>query len=184
MREIQSGNGCGISTVQSNTQSIQTYSCEEVCTKSIFNRERGSSSTSQGDDSKALPKAVDMIKADLGTTCQCLQEVIQVEGDRNFDKLFDKISVVKSLSVPVIVKEVGSGLDPRSTKILEEIGVAAVDIGGAGGTSWGHIEGLRAADKKTQNLAEIYRDWGIPQHTISRHSCRLVSASHLQLQAE
>lgn len=109
-------------------------------------------------------KAVDMIKADaLALHVNVLQEVIQVEGDRNFNRLFDKIeSVVKSLSVPVIVKEVGSGLDPRSAKILEEIGVAAVDIGGSGGTSWGHIEGLRAADKKTQNLAEIYRDWGIP----------------------
>jgi isopentenyl-diphosphate Delta-isomerase len=124
----------------------------------------GVAQLAKGMTAKHCIKAVDMIKADaLALHVNVLQEVIQVEGDRNFDQLFEKIeSVVKALNVPVVIKEVGSGLDAKSAKILEQIGVSAIDIGGAGGTSWGYIEGLRAADSKTKNLAKTFRNWGIP----------------------
>lgn len=89
-----------------------------------------------------------------------LQECIQPEGERNFKNLFFAIeNVVKRLPVPVVVKEVGVGLDARSAVRLAEMGVRAIDVGGQGGTSWSYIEGRRG-DGLTQRLGTLFRDWG------------------------
>lgn len=124
----------------------------------------GAAQLAKGLDEKSCQMAVDMIGADaLAIHVNVLQEVIQVEGDRDFSNLFSKIEkVCKQLSVPVIIKEVGSGMDIVSAKKLVECGVSAIDVGGAGGTSWGFIEGLRTSDQKTRNLASQFRNWGIP----------------------
>lgn len=89
-----------------------------------------------------------------------LQECIQPEGERNFKNLFSVIeTVVRRLPVPVMVKEVGVGLDARSAVRLAEIGVKAIDVGGQGGTSWSYIEGRRG-DHMTERLGSLFRDWG------------------------
>ncbi len=107
--------------------------------------------------------AVDMIDADaLAIHVNVLQELIQEEGDRNFRGLFTCIeSVCQSLSVPVVVKEVGCGIDHQTAKQLVDCGVKAIDVGGKGGTSWGYIEGLRSSSRITLSIAESFRDWGI-----------------------
>ena len=109
-------------------------------------------------------KAVDMIEADaLAIHLNVVQELVQVEGDRNFRGLLKTLdSLCQKLPVPVIVKEVGCGLTPESALQLKNAGVAALDIGGRGGTSWGYIEGLRSPSSATRELGEIFRDWGIP----------------------
>ncbi len=109
-------------------------------------------------------RSVDMIKADaLAIHVNVLQEVVQVEGDHDFKGLMRKIGdVVRALPVPVMVKEVGAGMDPKTATALYELGVAAIDCGGCGGTSWSLIEGARAANPVTQKLAMTFRDWGIP----------------------
>jgi isopentenyl-diphosphate delta-isomerase len=109
-------------------------------------------------------RAVDMIRADaLAIHLNCLQELIQEEGDRNFVGALGKIaSLTKSLDVPIIVKEVGVGVDVATARRLYEVGVAAIDIGGSGGTSWARIEGQRSASQRTMELGEEFRNWGIP----------------------
>ncbi|MDY7024483.1 MAG: type 2 isopentenyl-diphosphate Delta-isomerase, partial [Cyanobacteriota bacterium] len=92
-----------------------------------------------------------------------LQECIQTEGDTNFRGLLDKIATLCSkLSVPVIVKEVGNGISATMAQRLREAGVDAIDVAGAGGTSWAKIEGERATDPRQRRLGETFADWGLP----------------------
>ncbi len=117
--------------------------------------------------SKALDqcqRAVDMIEADaLAIHFNLVQEFIQVEGDRHFKGALEQLELIcRKLSVPVIAKEVGCGMDARSVQRLIECGVSAVDIGGAGGTSWALIEGLRSQSSLVQGLGQTFRNWGIP----------------------
>jgi isopentenyl-diphosphate delta-isomerase len=112
----------------------------------------------------ACQRAVDMIGADaLAIHLNVLQELIQVEGDRHFRGITNVIAeIAAKISVPLIIKEVGCGIDQESAKTLLSAGVAAIDCGGKGGTSWGYIEGLRAQSNITKNLGSTFRDWGIP----------------------
>jgi len=109
-------------------------------------------------------QAVDMIQANaLAIHLNVLQEAVQVEGDRHFGGILERLHLVcERLAVPIMIKEVGCGISPNTCLRLKDAGVAAIDIGGRGGTSWGYIEGLRSASQETQNLGETFRDWGIP----------------------
>ena len=64
--------------------------------------------------------------------------------------------------MPIIVKEVGFGIDIHTATRLLESGIAAIDVGGKGGTSWSWIEGLRHATQEEHQLAQAFRNWGIP----------------------
>jgi isopentenyl-diphosphate delta-isomerase len=107
--------------------------------------------------------AVDMIEADtLALHLNTLQEIIQPEGNVNFADLLKKIkNISESLSVPVMVKEVGCGMPGTAADKLLSAGVRAIDVGGYGGTSWNRIEGFRAEPKKRE-ISEIFDRWGIP----------------------
>ena len=68
----------------------------------------------------------------------------------------------KKLAVPVIAKEVGWGISERTAKLLADCGVQAIDVAGAGGTSWSQVEMHRAPDEFTRELAATFVGWGIP----------------------
>jgi isopentenyl-diphosphate delta-isomerase len=90
------------------------------------------------------------------------QEVVQSGGDEDFRGGLAAIQrLVEDLPVPIIVKETGCGLSRAVGQRLVAAGVRAVDVGGAGGTSWVGVETLRAR-AATQRLGELYWDWGIP----------------------
>lgn len=110
---------------------------------------------------KQCESAVGMIEADaLALHLNALQEVIQPEGQRNFSDLLPRIGeIVRGLSVPVIVKEIGCGLSARVGRSLLQQGVTILDTSGVGGTSWARIEARRADD---HTLGELFSDWGIP----------------------
>jgi isopentenyl-diphosphate delta-isomerase len=92
-----------------------------------------------------------------------LQEALQPEGETNFKGLLKKIEAVcKALSVPVVVKEVGWGISENIARMLVEAGVAAMDVAGAGGTSWSQVEMYRVDDPYQAQVAAAFRDWGIP----------------------
>ena len=114
-----------------------------------------------------IKKIIDMIQADaLVIHLNPLQELIQPEGEPKYKGVFSKISEISGdLDVPVIVKEVGAGISKEVAVKLEVAGVSAINVAGAGGTSWAGVEKLRAEasnnDLKT-HLGEIFWDWGIP----------------------
>ena len=105
--------------------------------------------------------AVEMIEADaLVFHLNPLQEAIQPEGQCDFSGLIEKIGrVVSDLEVPVIVKEIGSGISAAVARQLREVGVRHIDCAGVGGTSWARIEARRARDVE---LGELFADWGVP----------------------
>ena len=109
-------------------------------------------------------RAVDMIAADaLCLHLNPLQEAVQPGGDIDFKGLARKIEeVCGKLEVPVIAKEVGWGISERTAKLLANCGVSAIDVAGAGGTSWSQVEMHRAADEFTRELAGTFVGWGIP----------------------
>jgi isopentenyl-diphosphate delta-isomerase len=109
-------------------------------------------------------QAVDMIEADaLILHLNPLQEAIQPGGDTAFGGLLHKIEAVcRSLPVPVIAKEVGYGLSGRAARQLVDAGVSALDVAGAGGTSWSEVERHRAHVPGQGLVAAQFADWGIP----------------------
>ncbi len=109
-------------------------------------------------------RAVDMIAADaLILHLNPLQEAVQDAGNTNFAGLAKKIEAIcKKLEVPVIAKEVGWGISERTAKLLAGCGVSAIDVAGAGGTSWSQVEMHRAPDEFTRKLAATFVGWGIP----------------------
>lgn len=108
-------------------------------------------------------KAVDAIQADaLALHLNPLQEAVQPEGDKNFSNILKSIEkVCNKIDVPVIVKEVGWGISQRTAKLLISAGVQAIDIAGAGGTSWSEVEKFRAKDNFQRDVAGAFKNWGI-----------------------
>jgi isopentenyl-diphosphate Delta-isomerase len=109
-------------------------------------------------------RAVDMLEANaLILHFNALQEAVQPEGDTNFAGLLDKIEAVcRALPVPVIGKEVGWGMSEEAARRLASAGVAAIDVAGAGGTSWSQVEMHRARTAAQKRIAAAFIDWGIP----------------------
>lgn len=112
-------------------------------------------------------KIVKMIKANaLVVHLNPLQELVQPEGEPRYKGVLGKISdLAKSIEVPVIVKEVGAGISKEVAIKLEMAGVSAINVAGAGGTSWAGVEKLRAEamkDDLKRHLGEMFWDWGIP----------------------
>jgi len=103
-------------------------------------------------------KAIHMIEANgLQIHLNAVQELVMPEGDRGFKGLLSRIEkIVQTVKVPVIVKEVGFGIGKDQANKLAEIGVAALDVGGKGGTNFARIENNR---RNEPMLA--FNDWGI-----------------------
>jgi len=117
------------------------------------------------DGVEVAEKAVEMIEADaISIHLNPLQELIQPEGSTKFKDVLKVIErVCERLDVPVIVKEVGCGISSEVARMLEEVGVKAIDVAGAGGTCWAKIEMLRLReDDEKREIAKTFLDWGIP----------------------
>lgn len=109
-------------------------------------------------------RAVEMIEADaLVFHLNALQEALQPEGNTRFSGLLAKIEVVcRALEVPVVIKEVGWGISEEVARRLADVGVAAIDVAGAGGSSWSQVEMHRAVTEHQRRVAAAFADWGIP----------------------
>jgi isopentenyl-diphosphate delta-isomerase len=124
-------------------------------------------------------RAVAMIGADaLVLHLNPLQEALQAGGNTNWSGLLDRITAVcAAVEFPVIVKEVGWGLSGQVARRLAGAGVAALDVGGAGGTSWSEIERQRAPTDHLRQVGGAFAAWGLP--TVD--SLRMVRAAAPQL---
>jgi isopentenyl-diphosphate delta-isomerase len=118
-------------------------------------------------------RSVEMIDADaLAVHLNPLQEAIQPEGDVDASGHIDAISELsKSLKIPIIAKETGAGIKAEDALSLENAGVGAIDIAGAGGTSWAAVETYRAQDR---TMGDLYWDWGIPTAASTVEVCQSV----------
>lgn len=127
----------------------------------------GVAQLNQGYGIEECQRAVDMIEADgLYLHLNGLQEALQPEGNRNFSYLLNKIEAIcKVLLVPVLVKEVGCGIDKDSATKLVDVGVKAIDVAGLGGTSWAAVEMYRQNDPVRKEVSERFINWGIPTVT-------------------
>ena len=109
-------------------------------------------------------RAVAMIEADaLILHLNSLQEAVQPEGDTRFKGLLKEIEqVAAKVGVPVIAKEVGWGISGKTARRLVDSGVSAIDVAGAGGTSWSQVEMYRAETDSQARIAAQFIGWGIP----------------------
>ena len=109
-------------------------------------------------------RVVNLLEADaLILHLNPLQECIQPKGDTNSRGLLDKITqLCKQMPVPVIAKEVGNGISAAMAEKLIAAGVAAIDVAGAGGTSWAKVESERALSSQQRRLGMTFADWGLP----------------------
>ncbi len=107
-----------------------------------------------------IQSLVDLIEANaMVVHLNPLQELLQNEGDPEFTGLLKYIEkLIKKISVPVIVKEVGAGISKEAALKLLEIGVRGIDVAGAGGTSWAGVEILRSKG----DPQSFFWDWGLP----------------------
>jgi isopentenyl-diphosphate Delta-isomerase len=138
----------------------------------------GAVQLNEGFDESHCRQAVEWIGADgLYLHLNPLQEAIQPEGDTNFKALWPKIETLcKGLPFPVLLKECGSGLSADLAKRAVKAGISALEISGAGGTSWALIESQRSSDPLRKQLGETFADWGIPT-PISLQYCRSAAPS-------
>ena len=109
-------------------------------------------------------RAIDMIGADaLIVHLNPLQEACQPEGDRDWRGVGAALAaLIAGLDTPVVVKETGAGISTPTARRLVDMGVAALDVAGAGGANWGLIEGERATAPSDKAHALAFADWGIP----------------------
>lgn len=109
-------------------------------------------------------RAVDLIEADgLILHLNPLQEAVMADGNTDFSGLSKKIEqVCRALSVPVIAKEVGWGISYQAAQQLVDAGISAIDVAGAGGTSWTEVEMHRAQNEIQRQVTSSFVDWGIP----------------------
>src|SRR5213082_1382287 len=111
-------------------------------------------------------QAIDMIGANaLAVHMNSLQEAAQPEGDRrSVGEAVALKELTSRVDIPVIAKETGAGVCREQALLLRSCGVAAIDVGGAGGSSMSAMEAARSkarGDEKTHTIGMLFRDWGI-----------------------
>jgi isopentenyl-diphosphate delta-isomerase len=124
----------------------------------------GAVQLAHGFDEKEARAVIDMIEADaLYLHLNPLQEALQPEGDRDWRGILDAIArLARALPVAIIAKEIGCGISGVLARRLVDAGVAAIDVAGAGGTSWALVESERALTKRDRAVARSFASWGIP----------------------
>jgi isopentenyl-diphosphate Delta-isomerase len=143
---------------------VATFRVRDVASDLLLFANLGAVQLNAGYGVDECRRAVEMVEADaLILHLNPLQEAVQAEGDVNWRGLVRKIEqVCRALPVPVVAKEVGWGISAQTARLLVEAGVAAIDVAGAGGTSWSQVEMHRAPTERLRRLAAAFADWGIP----------------------
>lgn len=171
MRLAEAAQACGVAmgvgsqrAAIENSEQAKTFQVRRVAADILLFANLGAVQLNYGYDIDQCRKAVEMIQADaLFLHLNPLQEAVQDAGDTNFAELAKKIEgICRKLEVPVIAKEVGWGISERTAKLLSDCGVSAIDVAGAGGTSWSQVEMHRAPDEFARQLAGTFIGWGIP----------------------
>ena len=108
-----------------------------------------------------LERAAELVGADaLAIHLNPLQEAVQTGGDTNWAGLVARLrEVAPQTNLPLLLKEVGHGLGAGVARQVAGAGFAALDVAGAGGTSWARVEQLaELGEVRSPDLCEL----GIP----------------------
>ncbi|HET8998478.1 MAG TPA: type 2 isopentenyl-diphosphate Delta-isomerase [bacterium] len=143
---------------------LRTFDVRRVAPDVLLFANLGAVQLNKGYGVDHCRRLVDALGADaLVLHLNALQEAVQPEGDTCFAGLLGKIGeLCRRLEVPVVAKEVGWGIAPDAVRLLLDAGVAAVDVAGAGGTSWSEVERRRITEPWRARVAAAFAGWGIP----------------------
>jgi isopentenyl-diphosphate delta-isomerase len=173
-QEVGMAMGLGSQRAAIEDESLaDTYQVRHVAPDILLFANLGAVQLNYGYGLEQCQRAVELSGADaLILHFNALQEAVQPEGDSNFSGLLMRVEeICRRLSVPVIAKEVGWGFSEKAARQLASAGVAAVDVAGAGGTSWSQVEMHRAPTARHARVAGAFIDWGIPT-AVSIRYCR------------
>jgi len=134
---------------------VDTYRVRHIAPDILLLANLGAIQLNYGYGPDECRRAIEMIEADaLILHLNPLQEALQPEGETRFARLLPKIEAVcRALEVPVVVKEVGWGISEEVARRLAGAGVAAIDVAGAGGSSWSQVEMHRATTERHRRAA-------------------------------
>lgn len=105
---------------------------------------------------KVAQKIVNALDANaLQIHLNSVQETVMPEGDRDFHWIDNLKEIRDTVNVPIIIKEVGMGIDPESLRTLLINDFSIIDLGGSGGTNFAQIENERRKTKKLNFLEDI-----------------------------
>lgn len=105
---------------------------------------------------KVAQKIVDALDANaLQIHLNSVQEAVMPEGDRDFHWIDNLKEIRDTVDVPIIIKEVGMGIDPESLRTLLINDFSIIDLGGSGGTNFAQIENERRKTQKLNFLEDI-----------------------------
>ena len=143
---------------------LPTFDVRPVAPDIVLLANLGAVQLNRGVTAADCRRLIRLLRADaLVLHLNPLQEALQPEGDTCFANLIARIAAVcAELDAPVIVKEVGWGISADLVVALLEAGVSAVDVAGAGGTSWSEVERHRMSDPVRAKVAAAFAGWGIP----------------------
>ena len=147
-----------------NPETAKTFAIRKIAPDALLFANLGAVQLNYTYGLEQCLKVVDILEADaLILHLNPLQECIQPRGDVNFQGLLNKINrLCQMIRVPVIAKEVGNGISGVMARKLIDAGVSAIDVAGAGGTSWAKVESERAENSLQRRLGKTFADWGIP----------------------
>jgi len=145
-----------------NDDLLATYRVRDVAPDILLFANLGAVQLNYGITTTDARRLVDALEANaLYLHLNPLQEALQPGGDTNFRGLLAKIETLcATIGVPVLAKGVGSGISVVTATRLLGAGIAAIDVAGAGGTSWARVEGKRSGDNGRERIAEAFADWG------------------------
>lgn len=105
------------------------------------------------DEVEKLLQMIELLDADgLFIHLNPIQEWLQPEGDRiKFSPIETLERLLEKVDFPVLVKEVGQGMGPKSIEALMDLNLAGIEFGAFGGTNFAQMELLRS-DKTQQEL--------------------------------
>lgn len=126
-------------------------------------------------------RAIDAVEADaMAIHLNPLQEIAQPEGDHDWTGTANALeNFIRQSPVPVIVKEVGAGINDTLARQLIGMGAASVDIAGLGGTNWTRIEQERNALASRQEVLRPFLDWGIDTKTALQAARQAAPMAHI-----
>ncbi len=141
-----------------NPSLTRTYKVRKLAPNVLFLGNIGAGQLQEYDPGK-IKLMVEKIEADgLALHLNPAQEMAQDEGDYSWSGVLDMIKkLTRSVDFPVMAKEVGTGISGDVARMLAGAGVKAIDVSGAGGTSWIKVDSYRSGREM-----DSFLEWGIP----------------------